>query len=144
MAQNKVIETNSPLQVAVPSSLAYPVLLSNTPLLLGTVACVGNTNDGDAARPADGRISVDTSGAFNLTVTAATALSPLTGSAINPGDKIYADGGTTDSTTGIKSGFTLDKNSSTGVFFGTAVSVTGQTGPLLTSGSTGVIAVRLN
>ena len=143
MAANKVLENNTPLQVAVPSALAYPVLLSGVPLMLGAIACVGNDNDGDATRPAPGRISVDTSGAFLLAVTAATSLSPLTGSDIKPGDKIYADGGSTDANTGIKSGFTLDKNSG-GSLFGTAVSPTGQSGVLLASGTTGIIAVRLN
>ena len=142
MAINKVLETNSPLQVAVPASLAYPVLLTSVPLLLGTLAMVANENNGDATRPATGNVSTDTSGAFRLTVTAATGLSPLVGSAINPGDKIYADGGTTDATTGIKYGFTLDKNSG-GTLFGTAVSTTGQTGPLLGAGATGAIAVLL-
>lgn len=142
MAQNKVQETNSPLQIAVPSALAYPTLLSGVPLLLGPVPCVGNDNDGDATRPADGKISVDTSGVFNLSVTAKTSLSPSTTSAVNPGDKIYADGGTTDATTGLTYGFTLDKNSG-GTPYGVAVSVTGATGPLLSAGATGTIAVKL-
>lgn len=51
-------------------------------------------------------------GSFALTVVGATVLSPLTGHKINPGDKIYADGGTTDSTTNVTTGFTLDANSS--------------------------------
>lgn len=57
-------------------------------------------------------------GSFALSVTAKSSLSPSTGAAINPGDKIYADGGTLDAGTNVTTGFTLDANSSTGVLFG--------------------------
>ena len=60
-----------------------------------------------------------TNGSFYLSVTAKSSLSPSTGAAINPGDKVYADGGTLDATTNVTTGFTLDANSSTGTLFGT-------------------------
>lgn len=139
MASNKVLERGTPLQVAVPAAASVK---SNNPLLFGTIACVANENDGDATRPSTGMVSVDAEGAFDLTVTAKTSLSPSTGSAVNVGDKIYADGGTTDATTAITYGFTLDKNSG-GTLFGTAISKTGASGVVLASGSTGTVTVRL-
>lgn len=57
-------------------------------------------------------------GSFALSVTAKSSLSPSTGSQVNPGDKLYADGGVLDAATNVTTGFTLDKNSSTGVLFG--------------------------
>ncbi len=57
-------------------------------------------------------------GSFSLSVTAKSSLSPSVGAAVNPGDKLYADGGTLDSATNVTYGFTLDKNSSSGVLFG--------------------------
>lgn len=139
MASNKVGERGTPLQFTVPAAAAVK---SNDPLLLGSLAVVANESDGDATRPSTGIISGDLEGVFNLSVVAKTSLSPSTGSAVNPGDKIYADGGTLDANSGITYGFTLDKNSS-GTLFGTAVSITGGNGPLITSGSTATIAVRL-
>ena len=139
MAANKVGERGTPLQIAVPAAAAVK---SGDFLLFGALACVANENDGDATRPSTGRISVDLEGCFNLSVVAKTSLSPSTGSAVNVGDKIYADGGTLDATTGVTYGATLDKNSG-GTLIGTAVSMTGATGALITSGNTATIAVRL-
>jgi hypothetical protein len=56
-------------------------------------------------------------GTFSLTVIAATVVSPITGSAVKAGDKIYATG-TLDATTNITTGLTLSKASG-GVAFGT-------------------------
>lgn len=48
-------------------------------------------------------------GTYNLTVVAATVLSPLTGAACKQGQKIYADtNGTLDGATNVYYGFTLD------------------------------------
>jgi predicted RecA/RadA family phage recombinase len=57
-------------------------------------------------------------GTFRLPVHAATVVSPLTGSKVLQGDKVYAGGGTTDATTGVKTDLTLSKASG-GVFIGT-------------------------
>ncbi len=58
-------------------------------------------------------------GTYNLTVVAATVLSPLTGVAIKQGQKIYADtNGTLDSATNVYYGFTLD-GATGGTLFGT-------------------------
>src|SRR5260221_78354 len=51
-------------------------------------------------------------GTYALTVVAATVLSPLTGSAVKQGQKIYADtNGTLDASTNVYYGFTLDVES---------------------------------
>jgi hypothetical protein len=152
MAQNQVLEQGGaqPLQVAITPSLIVP---AGTPLLVGQLACVAMTSNPPLLQPSNplvplqlpstGNITVLLAGVFNLTVTAKSSLSPSTGSNVNPGDKIYADGGTTTSDgSNITYNFTLDKNSS-GILFGSAVSVGGAAGPLLVSGATGVIAVRL-
>ena len=59
-----------------------------------------------------------TGGTFALDVLASSAVSPISGVTVKPGDKIYADGGSTDSATNITSGFQLDVNSSGTVLFG--------------------------
>lgn len=57
------------------------------------------------------------SGTFALTVIAATVVSPVTGSQVNPGDLIYATG-TLDATTNVTTDLTLSKASG-GTVFGT-------------------------
>lgn len=57
-------------------------------------------------------------GSHDLSVSAVSVISPQSGADIKPGDKIWADGGTTDTTTNVTTGFTLDANSSSGVYFG--------------------------
>lgn len=140
--QNKVGERGTPLQCATLHSAA---VVSGQPVLIGSLAAVANENGNPSAPGATGTYDVtsfDLEGVFLLSVTAKTSLSPSVGSAVNPGDKIYADGGSLDSTSGITVGFTLDKNSG-GTLFGTAVSMSGAAGPLLASSATGKIAIRL-
>lgn len=50
-------------------------------------------------------------GSFTLTVVASTSESPIVGSAVKPGDALYATG-TLDSTTNVTYNLTIDKNSS--------------------------------
>jgi hypothetical protein len=149
-APNQVLEQGGaqPLQVAVNPSIT---IQSGQPLLIGQLAAVAMTSNPPLLQPgtlaplqlpSTGNIAVLLAGVFNLTVTAKSSLSPSTGSAVNPGDKIYADGGTLDTNSNVTLGFTLDKNTS-GVLFGSAVSVGGAGGPLLVSATTGIIAVRL-
>lgn len=83
-----------------------------------------------------GNISVKRIGAFFLSVAAKTSINPGTGQAINPGDAIYADGGTIDTTTGILYGFTLNRNSTTGWLYGHAMDA-------VTSGQTETIRVLI-
>lgn len=114
------------LQATMPSTV-----VSGDPLLLGTMAIVAQEDYSSARQTSFARI-----GAFFLTVTAKSALSPSTNSAVKPGDAIYADtDGTLDSTTNVTRGFTLDKNSS-GTLFGFALDA-------LSTGTTGTIRVAL-
>jgi predicted RecA/RadA family phage recombinase len=151
MAVNQVLEQGGaqPLQVAITPSL---VLQSGTPVLVGQMAGVMMTSNPPMLQPgtlaplmlpSTGFVTILLAGVFMLPVTAKTGLSPSVGSAVNPGDKIYADGGTTTSDgSNLTYGFTLDKNSG-GTLFGSAVSVGGAAGPLLASSASGQIAVRL-
>lgn len=151
MAQNQVLEQGGaqPLQVAVTPSL---IIQSGQPLLVGQLAAVAMSSNPPLLQPGSlaplqlpstGNIAVLLAGVFNLTVTAKTSLSPSTGSSVNPGDKLYADGGTTTADgSNLTYNFTIDKNSG-GTLFGSAVSTGGAFGPLLASGAIGVIAVRL-
>lgn len=138
MAANKLFERGTPLTFPMPSSVK-----SGAPVMPGgTLAGVAN-EDYNANT---GLVSCDLEGVFLLPVTAVTALSPATGSAVNVGDAIYADtDGTTDSATGAYTGFTLTKNSS-GKYFGTAVpgpDITSGAKQLIASGATGTIGIRL-
>jgi hypothetical protein len=119
------------LQFPVPNTVT-----SNQPLLVGQLAVVAQESyTPPGGLTPTGNVSCALIGAFFLTVTAKTSLSPSTNSAVNPGDKIYADGGSLDSTTNVTSGFTLDKNSG-GTYFGNALDK-------LATGTTGTIRVRL-
>jgi hypothetical protein len=162
MAANQVLEQGGaqPLQVAVTPSLT---LQAGTPVMVGQLAGVMMTSNPPMLQPgtlaplmlpSTGFVTILLAGVFMLTVTAKSALSPSTGSAVNPGDLLYVDGGTTTTDgSNLTYNFTLDKNSSatmgnavgapTGVKFGSAVSVGGAAGPLLASNATGIIAVRL-
>jgi predicted RecA/RadA family phage recombinase len=65
-------------------------------------------------------------GEFLLTVIGATVVSPVTGSAVKPGDKIYATG-TLDATTNCTTGLTLSKASGgtlVGSYSGTGIAST--------------------
>ena len=82
-----------------------------------------------------GNVSVDLEGVFFLSVVAKDAISG-SGKAIAPGDKVYADGGTYDPTTGWLYGITLNANSTSGAYFGNALDA-------VASGQTATIRVRL-
>lgn len=75
-------------------------------------------------------------GSFALTVTAKSGLSPSVNAVINPGDPIYADGGTLDAASNMTTGFTLDANSGA-VLFGHL----DPTGPAIPTGTTAVATV---
>ncbi len=81
-------------------------------------------------------IGVQFIGVFFLSVEALDGLSPASGTAINPGDRIYASGGTYDATTGCTYGCTLDANSASGTYIGNALDA-------IPAGQTAVIRVRL-
>jgi hypothetical protein len=76
-----------------------------------------------------GYLALDTEGAFNLQVSAV-------GTAIAPGTLIYLHPGTTDATTGISYGNTLNNTATSGVLVGIAESN-------LASGTSGAVRVSL-
>lgn len=85
---------------------------SGDPVLIGTLPAVAM----DDYNAQNGGTTFRFAGVFALTVIAATVVSPVTGSAVKPGDKIYASG-TLDATTNITTDLTLSKASG-GVQFG--------------------------
>ncbi|MGC1650595.1 MAG: hypothetical protein WA741_32635 [Candidatus Sulfotelmatobacter sp.] len=97
--------------------------ISGEPLTLGSIAAhkMAMVAETSYTQPGNlvptGNIACSLIGVFFLSVTAKSVLSPGTNLAINPGDAIYADGGTYDSVSGMTYGFTLDANSG-GSFFG--------------------------
>lgn len=131
MAVNQADPRGEFLQFPVPSTVS-----SGDPLLVGDMAVVAQESyTPPGGLTPTGYVSVALIGAWFLTVTAKSSLSPSTNSAVKPGDLIYADGGTLDSTTNVTTGFTLDKNTG-GTLFGTALDA-------LATGTTGTIRVRL-
>lgn len=120
------------LQFAMPNNAA---IVSGAPVLIGSLSAICEESYTPPTGTPTGNVSVALIGAFFLTVTAQSSLSPAVNAAIKPGDKIYYDGGTLDSTTNVTYGGTLDKNSS-GTLFGAALDA-------LASGTTGTIRVRL-
>ncbi len=73
------------------------------PLLVGSLPCVAL----DSYQSNEGGATCLFGGTFDLSVTGETVVSPQTGAAIKPGDKVHASGGTLDSTTNVTYGFTL-------------------------------------
>lgn len=99
----------------------YPcpsTILAGDPVLIGGVLPAVALNDYKAGSGPNGEGGTvfRISGTFQLTLVAATTVSPIVGSAVKPGEKIYA-AGTTDGTTGVKHSLTLSKDSG-GTLFG--------------------------
>lgn len=124
-------------------AVCYSGIVANQPVLIGKTT--GSVNPlpcvalDTAADVANGTPTFLFGGSFSLTVTAKSSLSPSTGATINPGDPIFADGGTLDSASNMTYGFTLDANSS-GIFFGR---LDPSSAPLL-SGTTATVTVLLD
>ena len=64
----------------------------------------------DSYNPNTGGTTFRFEGIFGLTVIAATVVSPITGSTVNPGDKLYATG-IFDATTNVTTNLTISKAS---------------------------------
>jgi predicted RecA/RadA family phage recombinase len=126
MATNKAYEQAWNLRIAVPSTVK-----SGDPLLVGKLPGVAETDYSST----DGCATVCFHGAYTLSVLGSTAASPVSGSALKTGDPVYAEGGTTDSTTNVTTGFTLDKATG-GVLFGNVLGAVG-------SAATVSVAVKL-
>lgn len=114
---------------------------SGDPLMFGSAASIGlscvasNSYTPPTGIPNPQGIGCQFIGVFFLSVIALDGLSPASGVAINPGDKVFADGGTLDATTGCYYGFVLDGNTAAR-YFGNALDA-------IPSGQTAVIRVRL-
>jgi hypothetical protein len=125
MATNQAFEGFGPrIQLLAPASTT---IASGAALLFGkgtkAIACVAETAASTALPAYDsnsGYITVQTTGAVNVSVKGQTQSSPSAGAAINRGDAVYADGGSYDATSGITTGSTLDGDSN-GTFFGIAL-----------------------
>ncbi len=137
---NKGLERYATIQVLQPSGVA--ITSGNLYLFgRGTRVAAGVAAESQPAtgtQPYDsntGYFTLDLEGAFNLTVKAQTSGSPSAGAQINPGDALFADGGTYDATSGITYGSTVDVDTN-GTFIGFAMQK-------LAAGTTGVILVML-
>ena len=131
MAANKTRERMTGIELKMP---AAAIINPGDPLAFGPAAgpaLVGVANDGQnlTTKPPyysnSGYLSLDCEGSFNLQVTAVTA--------ITPGTLVYLHPGTTDATTGISYGNTLNNTATGGILVGIAE----------TSLATGTAAVRV-
>jgi hypothetical protein len=146
MAANKCIERLATLDLLMPLNVA---IASGQPVLFGRgetdsvnamagVAAEAQTASNSTGPPYDnnsGYLTIDFEGAYNLTVVAETLGSVSAGAQINPGDVIYASGGTFDPVSGITYGFTLCADK-TGSAFGRALAP-------VAAGTTAIIPVIL-
>lgn len=113
-------------QVSFPSSIK-----SGDPILVGLSPAVTL----DSYQSNVGGATCEFGGSFVLTVVGQSG-SPLTGHAINPGDKLYAEGGSFDTATNVRYGFTINADATNGIFFG----YLDPTGPGILSGVTSTTA----
>jgi hypothetical protein len=97
--------------VAMPSGGG---IVAGQPLLIGNLPCIAL----DSYQANTGGATCLFNGTFALSVTAETLPgSPPTGKQINPGDPVYATGGTKDATTNVTYGISLSADSA-GTLFG--------------------------
>ncbi|SRR6266700_4777191 len=121
MATNKNIERFATFQFLQPVGIN---IASGQALLFGKgthqIPCVACEAQNTTLPPYDsntGYISVDATGVYNLSVHANTSGSVSAGAQINPGDPVFADGGTYDPVSGLTYGITLSADAN-GSFFG--------------------------
>lgn len=139
MSVNQVNIQGNHLTMAVPAAAA---VASGDPLVFGrgTSPAFGLAGVADAAYTpptgtATGNVPVCFEGVFALSV---VGKDDIGGSsvAIAPGDPVYASGGTYDVTTGCLYGFTINKNATSGAYFGNSLDA-------VASGATTTVRVRL-
>ena len=96
------------LKIGVPQNNRwYPcpsAVTSGMPVLIGTLAAVAM----DAYDSSTGGTTFYLDGDYALTVIAQSALSPVSGLTVNPGDELFASG-TLDATTNVTYNLTIDK-----------------------------------
>ena len=120
------------IYTGTPTSRRQPIACPTTvksgdAVLIGNVPAVAL----DDYQANIGGTTFEFGGSFNLTVIGQSG-SPLTSHGIKPGDKVYAEGGSYDSATNFTTGFTLNGDSTNGVFFG----YLDPSSPAVTSGAT--------
>ncbi len=93
-------------------ALCPTTIKAGDPVLIGTIPGVAL----DDYQSNTGGTTFLCNGSFLLPVIAATVVSPMTGSKVQPGDKLYVTG-STDSTTNIVSSLVISKATG-GVLFG--------------------------
>lgn len=116
--------------------------ISGDPLLFGRgtspafgLAGVAETSYTPPSGTATGSISVNFEGVYFLSVVGKDAISG-SNKLIQIGDKVYADGGTYDPTTGCLYGLTINGNNTSGAYYGNALDQ-------VTAGATTTVRVRL-
>ncbi len=112
-------------------ALCPTTVLAGDPVLIGTIPGVALDN----YQANTGGTTFLLNGSFVLTVIAATVVSPITGSAVKPGDKLYVTG-SLDSTTNITTSLVISK--ATG---GTLFGHLDPSNPDITSATTSTTAV---
>lgn len=144
MAANEADARAEYLTVAAPAAANGGIgPISGDPLMFGladspsaALACVAETSyTPPGSLVPTGNIAVKFVGAFFLSITAGDG-TPGTGKAINPGDRVFAFGGSIDTTTGCLYGFSLNTNSQVGWYYGNALDA-------VPAGQTATIRVRL-
>lgn len=140
---NRVLAHGDAITMAVPNVAAPNDIKSGDPLVFGRGTCpsfglagVAATSYNPPSGDPTGNIGVLFDGVFLLSVRGADAPTGGNNIAINPGDRVFADGGTYDSATGCLYGFALTADASAGVYFGNALDAVG-------AGQTKTIRVRL-
>ncbi len=93
-------------------ALCPTTVLAGDPVLIGTIPAVALDN----YQANTGGTTFLCNGSFVLTVIAATVVSPITGSAVKPGDKLYVTG-SADTTTNITTSLVISKATG-GTLFG--------------------------
>lgn len=122
---NTAYEQWNRFEVQAPSGVA----INSGDLLLfgrGTKIMVGTAQESQAASGSpvyddnSGFITMQVTGAMNLSVSGFVSKSPSAGGAIKRGDPVYADGGTFDPVTGITYANSIDADAN-GTFIGLAM-----------------------
>ncbi len=93
-------------------ALCPTTVVAGDPVLIGTIPAVAL----DSYQANTGGTTFLCNGSFVLTVIAATVVSPITGSTVNPGDKLYVTG-SLDSATNITTSLVISKATG-GTLFG--------------------------
>jgi hypothetical protein len=132
MAINQVFEQFSRFELLAPVGVVInpgDVLIfgrnqsaNNNHLIVGVAQTGQSANNatGPTFDDNSGYITVQVSGAVQLTVSGFASKSPSAGAAINRGDAVFADGGVYDATSGITTGNSLDADTN-GTFVGIAM-----------------------